>query len=566
MNPTTFFSDAGFMPHGHCYLWTPALLWMYILADTVIGLSYYSIPLALLYFVRRRVDLQFSWILLLFSAFIFACGTTHFISVWTIWHPDYWLDASVKVITAMVSVVTAGILWPLIPKALRLPSTAQLNEALRRSESEVEQRKRAEVALAAMNESLEARVLARTHDLEQAQQKVAEMLASERYAREESERTNLMKDEFLATLSHELRTPLNAMFGWTQVAQQNPANVDLVSKSLAVIDRNIRLQTKLIEDLLDMTAIVSGKIRLDVQPVNLADVIENAIASIKPSADAKSIRIESVIDPLAANVVGDAGRFQQVLWNLLTNAVKFTDKGGKIVTVLERVNSHVELSVTDTGRGIDASFLPYVFDRFSQADASTRRQHGGLGIGLALVKSLIELSGGNVRVTSPGLGQGATFILALPVRATHYEEQSRRHPATPTYQLSPQIDATDLGGVNVLVIDDEEDAGELVRLILEDHGASVTVCTSVMAALEVISKWEPTIVICDIGMPDEDGFDFLRRAKANGLTRPVVALTAFARAEDRIKALRAGFRGHLVKPVEPAELLTFVASVVGRIA
>jgi CheY-like chemotaxis protein len=289
------------------------------------------------------------------------------------------------------------------------------------------------------------------------------------------------------------------------------------------------------------------------------------VASIKPSADAKSIRIESVIDPLAAHVAGDAGRFQQVLWNLLTNAVKFTDKGGKIVLVLERVNSHVELSVTDTGMGIDASFLPHVFDRFSQADASTRRQHGGLGIGLALVKSLIELSGGSVRVKSPGLGQGATFILALPVRAARQDEQTQRHPATPTYQLAPQIEATDLSGIQVLVIDDEPDAGELVRVILEGHGASVKVCLSVAAALEQISQSQPDIVICDIGMPHQDGFDFLRQAKQAGLVRPVVALTAFARAEDRIKAVRAGFRGHLVKPVEPAELLTFVASVVGRL-
>jgi signal transduction histidine kinase/CheY-like chemotaxis protein len=510
--------------------------------------------------------LQFSWVFVLFSAFIFACGTTHLISVWTIWHPDYWLDASVKVLTAAVSVMTAIILWPLLPSLLRLPTTTQLNAALRDREAEIENRKAAEAALARLNESLEARVAQRTDDLQQAQRKVAEMLALERFAREEAERMNLMKDEFLATLSHELRTPLNAMLGWTQVAQNDPSNVELVTKALSVSDRNIRLQSKLIEDLLDMTAIVSGKIRLDVQPVDLHDVIEDAVASIKPAAEAKRIRIETTIDPLAANVVGDAGRYQQVLWNLLTNAVKFTGTGGKISLLLERVNSHVELSVADSGIGIDADFLPHVFDRFSQADASTRRQHGGLGIGLALVKNLIELSGGSVRAKSPGPEQGSTFIVSLPVRAMRVEGDAKRHPAAPTYPRTPNSEPIDLLGIGVLVIDDEEDAAELLRVILSGHGAQVRVAGSAKAGLALLSESAPDIVICDIGMPVDDGFDFLRQAKAQGSTCPVIALTAFARTDDRIKALRAGFKAHLAKPVEPVELLAFIASIVGRVS
>jgi CheY-like chemotaxis protein/two-component sensor histidine kinase len=391
------------------------------------------------------------------------------------------------------------------------------------------------------------------------------MLASERHAREEAERMNLMKDEFLATLSHELRTPLNAMSGWTQVALKDPANTDLVAKALDVSARNIRLQSKLIEDLLDMTAIISGKIRLDIQNVDLKRIIDEAIASIRPSVQAKSIRLVTLIDPAASDVIGDASRYQQILWNLLTNAIKFTDKGGAITVVLERVNSHVELSVSDTGIGIDPSFIGRVFDRFSQADSSTRREFGGLGIGLALVKNLVELSGGHARVESRGLGMGSTFIISLPVRAVSGDLEPRSHPTVSEYNTHEPEGAYDLSGIDVLIIDDNVDSVELLRVILERQGARVRIGTSAATGLVLYAERRPDVVVCDIGMPYEDGFDFLRQAKERGFNSPVVALTAFARPEDRIKALRAGFRGHLAKPVDRAEILTFLANIVGRI-
>ncbi len=319
-----------------------------------------------------------------------------------------------------------------------------------------------------------------------------------------------------------------------------------------------------------MSRIISGKVRLDVQRVDLAAVVSEAVATAKPSAEAKGIRVQAVLDPHAGPVSGDPARLQQVLWNLLTNAVKFTPKLGRIQVVLERVNSHLEVSVSDTGEGIAPEFLPHVFDRFRQADGSTTRKHGGLGLGLSIVKQLIELHGGSIRVKSTGLGHGTTFILSLPLTAIQPEpdpDVARHHPRSTSVSL-PQDACSQIAGVKVLVVDDEADARELVRRLLEDCDAQVFTTGTADEALQLVKAERPDVLVCDIGMPGEDGYSLMRRLRALGPDQggqvPSAALTAYARAEDRVKAILAGFQMHLAKPVEPAELIATVAGLAGR--
>jgi signal transduction histidine kinase len=395
------------------------------------------------------------------------------------------------------------------------------------------------------------------------QYQIRQLLESERQGRAEAERVSQMKDEFLATLSHELRTPLNAIFGWAQILKMDPENPEAVNEGIEVIDRNVRLQTQLIEDLLDMSRIISGKIRLDVQRVDLPKLIDNAIESVRPAAEARAIRIERIVDPLAGPISGDPGRLQQVLWNLLTNAIKFTPKGGKVQVVLERVNSHVELSVADTGEGIDPKFLPHLFERFSQADASTTRNHGGLGIGLSIVKTIVELHGGLVRAKSAGVGQGSTFVITLPIRVTNAADGEMPQPRAS--KSVPVFDCRDkLSGLNVLIVDDEPDARALVKRLLVECGATAALAASAQEAHTLLSGFEADVIVSDIGMPEEDGYKFIRTRRSQGDKTPAVALTAFARAEDRIRSIQAGFQAHLPKPVEPAELIAVVASLAGR--
>jgi len=398
-----------------------------------------------------------------------------------------------------------------------------------------------------------------------------ELLASERAARSTAEHASQMKDEFLATLSHELRTPLNAIFGWTQILREKGGiDAATLAEGVEVIDRNVRMQTQLIEDLLDMSRIISGKLRLDVQEVNPALCIKAAIETVTPSAEAKGIRIDMILDPLAGPIAGDAGRVQQVVWNLLSNAIKFTPRGGKVLVLLERVNSYLEISVADNGQGIDPDFLPYVFDRFRQADAATNRKHRGLGLGLSIVKQLVELHGGWIRAKSGGLSKGSTFIVHLPLKIAQktIEEDERLNPersiSSPSYCRN-----SSLSGLKVLVVDDERDSRELLKRVLEDCGAIVSTAASAAEALPVISSMLPDVLVSDIGMPEVDGYAFLRKVRAlgpgAGSRVPAVALTAFTRSEDRTKALLAGFVAHVSKPTEPAELIATIAAIAGRI-
>jgi PAS domain S-box-containing protein len=393
------------------------------------------------------------------------------------------------------------------------------------------------------------------------------LLESERIARANAEHASRMKDEFLTTLSHELRTPLNAILGWSQILTTGSRDSDDLTQGLQTIERNARAQTQIIEDLLDMSRIVSGKVRLDVQRIELAPIVQAAVDTVRPAANAKGVRLQIVLDPLTGSISGDPNRLQQVFWNLLTNAVKFTPKGGRVQVLLERVNSHLEVNVIDTGEGISPEFLPYVFDRFRQADASTTRRHGGLGIGLAIVKQLLELHGGSVRASSPGKAQGATFTVSLPLTVVHAEPDpslERRHPRAANTPVLPDI-CDRLAGLKVLVVDDEPDARALVKRLLEECQAVVIVAASAAEALERLLADRPDVLVSDIGMPEEDGYALIKQVRALGPERggnvPAVALTAYARAEDRINAVVAGFQMHVAKPVEPAELITVIAAL-----
>jgi signal transduction histidine kinase/ActR/RegA family two-component response regulator len=408
---------------------------------------------------------------------------------------------------------------------------------------------------------------ARLYDrVKQAAEERERLLDAERAARGEAERVSLMKDEFLATLSHELRTPLNAILGWSQILRSREHQDEELSEGLAVIERNTRVQTQLIEDLLDMSRIISGKIRLDVQQVDLQDVVKAAVASVRHSADAKDIRLQLVLDPLAGPVRGDPSRLQQCFWNLLSNAIKFTPKGGRVQVGLERVDSHLEVCVVDSGQGIDPEFLPHVFERFRQADASTTRRHGGLGLGLSIVKHLVELHGGRIRAKSAGKGQGATFCIDLPLMVVHtsHNESRREHPRG--FTTGPAaVDHPSLQGITVLAVDDEADARDLLKRVLEECGARVILAASAQQGLNLLKTEHPDMIVSDIGMPGEDGYEFIRKVRSlapeDGGRIPAAALTAFARAEDRTRALRAGYQTHVAKPVEPTELTAVVASL-----
>jgi PAS domain S-box-containing protein len=379
-----------------------------------------------------------------------------------------------------------------------------------------------------------------------------------------------IKDEFLASLSHELRTPLNAILGYARMLRAGTVAADKQSKAFDTIERNATSLTQMVEDVLDISRIVAGKIRLDVQPVDLPEIVRSALDGIAPAAEAKGIRIESILDPHASPVAGDPERLQQILWNLLSNAVKFTNRGGKVQARLERVNSHVEVSVSDTGIGITAEFLPHVFERFRQADAGTTREWGGLGLGLAIARQMTEMHGGTIDVSSAGAGQGSTFRVKLPLMVVHSprDNEVRVHPRTSPSATATDAPAIDLTRIHVLAVDDEPDALALVSEVLQTAGARVTAATSVADAIRALEIETPDVLVTDLGMPGLDGFALIDRVRRHGDERvrdiPAASLTAYARSEDRMKALRAGFQMHLAKPIDPVELVTTVAALAKR--
>ena len=379
-----------------------------------------------------------------------------------------------------------------------------------------------------------------------------------------------LKDDFLASLSHELRTPLNAILGYSRLLRSGMVGPERHAQAIETIERNATSLTQIVEDVLDISRIVSGKMRLDVQTVDFPNVVRNAIDAVMPAANAKNLRIETVLDPLAGPISGDPERLQQILWNLLANAVKFTGKGGKVQIHLERVNSHVEVSISDTGVGISAEFLPHVFERFRQQDSGRTRERGGLGLGLSIAKQLTEMHGGTIEAASGGVGAGATFRVRMPLLIVHpgATASERVHPrSSSAARLHP---GDELKGVHILTVDDDRDALSLVAAVLQAAGARVTTAQSADEADRYFDTDPPSVLVADLGMPYVDGFQLIARVRRhrNPVVRaiPAAALTAYARSDDRVKALRAGFQIHLSKPIDPAELVTTIAALAKRFA
>jgi PAS domain S-box-containing protein len=379
-----------------------------------------------------------------------------------------------------------------------------------------------------------------------------------------------LKDEFLATLSHELRTPLNAVLGYARLLRMGMVSADKQQKAIETIERNATSLTQIVEDVLDISRIVSGKIRLNVQPVDLPHTLQQAIDAVTVAADARGIRLEAVLDPDAGPVSGDPERLQQVFWNLLSNAVKFTNRGGRVQVRLQRIDSHIEISVADTGIGIPPEFLPHVFERFRQADASIARERGGLGLGLAIARQLAEMHGGSIEAASGGPGQGATFTVRLPLMIVHPGREEAARVSAPAAASTHAITGGDLHDLHVLAVDDDPDALRLMAELLESAGARVSSASSADEALRRLDSEAPDVIVTDLGMPGVDGYRLLERIRAHRNPRvrhaPAAALTAYARSDDRVRALRAGFQMHLAKPIDPRELVAAVGALRKRAA
>ncbi|HWQ36142.1 MAG TPA: response regulator [Blastocatellia bacterium] len=404
-------------------------------------------------------------------------------------------------------------------------------------------------------------------------QKAAEernrLLKLEQAARAEAERANRLKDEFLATVSHELRTPLNAMLGWVSVVRGGRLDEAGVARALETVERNARAQKRLIDDLLDVSRIITGKLRLDIRMIELTSLIESVVDSVRPAAEARGVQLQTWLSLSPVMLPGDLNRLQQVVWNLISNAIKFTPAGGRVEVRLSQMADEVGIAVSDTGAGITPEFLPYVFDRFRQADGSSTRKHGGLGLGLAIVRHLVELHGGTVRAESEGAGRGATFTITLPLtRAALSDKNDAVLSPGGTATLSDS--APRLTGLRVLIVDDEADSRKLLSTILSQSEARVETAESAAEAIRLMEAWQPEVLISDISMPVMDGFELIQQLRQHNREQishiPAIALTAYARAEDRIRALAAGYQMHLAKPVEPDELVVTIASLTGRLA
>lgn len=400
-------------------------------------------------------------------------------------------------------------------------------------------------------------------ELQRSEEARGQLLLRAERARAEAEAANRIKDEFLATLSHELRTPLTSLLGWSSVLREARQDEAMLTQGLDAIDRNARVQAQLIDDLLDVSRIVSGKLNLDVRPLDFSSVIRAAISVVRPAADAKSITLDYKAQPGLGAISADSARLQQIVWNLLSNAVKFTPQGGRIDVDLRQEGSNAKVTVTDTGQGIKPEFLPRVFDRFRQADSSTTRSFGGLGLGLAIVRHLVELHGGTVSAESEGVGKGATFSASFPILAAPVDAATLAHGGD-VYA----VDVPSLTGLRVLLLDDEPEAREIISTVIARTGADIKSCRTAEEALSTLTEWKPDVLLSDIAMPGEDGYSFIKQVRGlgreEGGSTPAAALTAYARDEDRQRALAAGYQMHIPKPVSSSHLITMIARLAGR--
>jgi len=649
----------GFMPHGHCYLWSKEMIWTQVLANLLIGLAYAAIATTLAILVRRIRNIPFAWVYLAFGTFILSCGLTHFFDIVTVWHPIYWADAGVRAVTATASVATAVLIVPMVPRAVVFAEAARLSIdrghqlqaahlALEKAHESLADREREAQLRASTSEEqfrslvetmpqlswisdakgnitfrnkrwqeytgltldagdagwqsvhhpdtfakvqegwtqalntkqpLEVEALFRRSDgqsrwflvraialLDHAGNVLSWMgtctdIHDQKLLREEALHTARMKDEFLATVSHELRTPLNAILGWSRVLVGGSLSPEQRQRALSSVERNAVAQARLVDDLLDVSRMISGKMQIEPTLMNPADAVEAALDTVRPAAQAKGIQLRAEIDRSAGPLLADPGRMQQIIWNLTGNAVKFSRQDGRVIVRVARVGTRVEISVADDGIGIKREFLAQLFERFTQEDGSIRRSHGGLGLGLAISKHLAELHGGEIRVESPGPGLGATFTVSLPLA----EPAAANVGSTPIVS-SPQSETRaehELRGLRLLLVEDDIDSNEVVCAILEDFGIEVTSAANAEVALELLGRKTIDVILSDVGLPGKDGYAFIRavRSTPSLLAIPAAALTAYAHAEDRRRALDAGFQMHLRKPFDQKELFRVIGDL-----
>jgi signal transduction histidine kinase/ActR/RegA family two-component response regulator len=482
-------------------------------------------------------------------------------SVWTTWRTyylwtsvTYFAGASAAGITAIL-IATYGFYAVVATAPIILIICFTYQTYLKNIEASLEQTEAARLHVEELSRYI--------RDLQRSEEARGQLLLRAERARSEAEAANRIKDEFLATLSHELRTPLTSLLGWSSVLREARRDEKVLAQGLEAIDRNARVQAQLIDDLLDVSRIVSGKLNLDVRPLDIASVARAAINVVRPAADAKGITLDYHAEPGLGAISADSARLHQIIWNLLSNAVKFTTHGGKICVRVEHDGSNARVTVKDTGQGIEPEFLPRVFDRFRQADSSTTRNFGGLGLGLAIVRHLVELHGGTVSAQSDGLNKGATFTATFPLLA------DRMEPAA-SAQV-PEISSTDmyaLDGLRVLLVDDEPEARQIISTVITRTGAEVRTCESAHEALAKLSEWKPDVILSDIAMPEEDGYSFIRKVRSlprdKGGETPAAALTAYARDIDRRQALAAGYQMHIAKPIGAGQLVTMIARLAGR--
>ena len=543
-------APGSLLPHGYCFTWNPSLLWTHVLSDTLIGLSYVSIPVTLLHLVRKRTDLPFNWIVVLFAIFIVSCGATHWIEVWTVWSPDYWLSATVKLVTAFASVLTSIALVGLVPRILAIPTVAQLTAARDELAAEVATRRQVEEELRRERAALEERVRERTDEL-------ARATATAEAAHAAADEANKLKDHFLAKVSHELRTPLQSTLSWAQVIKvAGASDSERSTQAAAHIVHNVRSQSRLLEDLLDISRILSGKLRLELQLADAAQVIEKAIGVVRSAAAGCGVTIDAAGDGSTAVIRTDPVRLEQIVWNLINNAVQASSEGGKVQVRWRIDAARLHVEVRDWGRGIDPRELPHLFEPFRQGTGGSQR---GLGLGLAITRNIVDLFGGSLHATSDGPQRGATFTLELPVAAV---DVGGSHDD----EALGAGERAALAGLRVVYVEDEAEIAEAGRIMLASFGMHVDLCRTYAEAARRVAAGGFDVLLSDLaldgGRRADELLDLLHRSSA--ASAPALVLSAHGSHHDRAASARNGFARHLVKPADWNEVARAIATLARR--
>ncbi len=545
----------GLLPHGVCFTWIPSLLWLHVLSDALIGLAYVSIPLTLWHFVRRRTDLPFNWMFLLFGLFIVSCGITHFMAIWTVWNPSYWLDGAIKAFTGAASVLTAVALLKIVPRALELPTVEQLRRAKEALEREVAMRRAAEDELRQAQAALERRVEERTHALQQATTSLeaerAQAVAARAQAEEArvlAEAANRQKDEFLARVSHELRTPLQSTLSWVQVLGRSYTGSEESQIALRRLSHNVQAQARMIDDLLDISRILSGKLHLELQEVHAVSPIARALDMQRPAADARRVQVSARLPDGDGLITTDPTRLEQVVANLLANAIAASDDGGRVEVDTTIEDGRLRIVVRDWGYGLSPDEASQIFQPFRQGRRGVAGRKG-LGLGLAITRSIVGLLGGSIDAYSDGPGTGATFTVDLPAHA----RGGRSTPGAP--ELS-HVDLAALARIRVLYVEDDRDVADPAALMLSDLGVRVEVRYTFDSALAEVRRGEFDVLLSDLDLGGpRSGYDLVRAlGESPGQRVPAVALSAYGGSDHQRRTREAGFSMLLVKPVTAVEI------------